>query len=78
RASEISLGIACAGIVLAVTDLGSAHRRLATAVADLTAQIIGGFVCSLGTYSAETPFAQSGEHDLISRVIALDPIVDQT
>lgn len=37
RASEICIGIACAGIVLAGTDLGSAQRRLAESFAALMA-----------------------------------------
>src|ERR1700689_2960065 len=35
RASEICIGIACAGIVLAGTDLGGAQRRLAESFANL-------------------------------------------
>jgi uncharacterized membrane protein YccC len=35
RASEICIGIVCAGIVFAGTDLGSAQRRLAASFADL-------------------------------------------
>src|SRR6201987_5345164 len=41
RASEICIGIACAGIVLAGTDLGGARRRLAETLANLAAQIMG-------------------------------------
>lgn len=33
RASEICIGIVCAGVVLAATDFGRARRRLATEVA---------------------------------------------
>src|SRR6201990_3346691 len=43
RASEICIGIACAGIVLAGTDLGGAQRRLATTFASLAAEIAGRF-----------------------------------
>src|SRR5882762_11282760 len=43
RASEICIGIACAGIVLAGTDLGGAQRRLAASFADLAAEITGRF-----------------------------------
>src|SRR5260221_8240030 len=43
RASEIFIGIVCAGIVLAGTDLGGARRRLAAAFAKLAAAIPGGF-----------------------------------
>src|SRR5580700_300857 len=43
RASEICIGIACAGIVLAGTDLGGAQRRLAESFANLAAEIMGRF-----------------------------------
>src|SRR6476646_11139417 len=43
RASEICIGIACAGIVLPGTDLGGAQRRLAESFANLAAQIMGRF-----------------------------------
>jgi hypothetical protein len=39
RASEICIGIVCAGIVLAGTDLGGAQPRLASSIADLTAEV---------------------------------------
>src|SRR5271156_2654542 len=39
RASEICIGIVCAGIVLATTDLGGARRRLATLLAAISAEI---------------------------------------
>src|ERR1700757_5071163 len=39
RASEIIIGIACAGIILAGTDLGGARRRLAQSLASLAAVI---------------------------------------
>src|ERR1700755_909425 len=41
RASEICVGIACAGVVLAATDLGRAQRQLAASFADLAAGIAG-------------------------------------
>src|SRR5260221_9491201 len=44
RASEICIGIACAGIVLAGTDLGGAQGRLAESFADLADGSMGGFV----------------------------------
>src|SRR6201995_3696076 len=43
RASEICIGIACAGIVLAGTDLGGAQRRLAESLASLATEIMGRF-----------------------------------
>jgi uncharacterized membrane protein YccC len=43
RASEICIGIVCAGIVLASTDFGGAQSRLAARFADLSAGIIDAF-----------------------------------
>ncbi len=47
RASEICLGIVCAGVVLAVTDLGGAGRQLAAQFADLSAAITAGLIRTL-------------------------------
>jgi uncharacterized membrane protein YccC len=44
RATEVCVGIASAGVVLAGTDFGGARRRLAASFADLTAEISAGFV----------------------------------
>src|SRR5262249_21110225 len=43
RASEICIGIVCAGVVLALTDFGAAPRRLAGLLAGLSAEIAGRF-----------------------------------
>ena len=77
RASEVCLGIACAGIVLAGTDLGGARRRLAPVLADLGAEITGRFAGMLAKAGPELPDTQSLRRDLARRVIALDPAVDQ-
>jgi uncharacterized membrane protein YccC len=77
RATEISTGIVCAGIVLAGTDLGTARRRLAAQVAGLAAEITGRLVGSLllaGPAQAQTRQVRRG---LIQGVVALDPIIDQ-
>ena len=54
RASEICIGIACAGIVLAGTDLGGARRRLAASFANLAAEIAGRFTRMLAPGGAAT------------------------
>jgi uncharacterized membrane protein YccC len=43
RASEICIGIASAGVILAATDFGGAQRRLAASIANLAAEIMGRF-----------------------------------
>src|ERR1700722_12452037 len=47
RTSEICIGIVCAGVVLAATDLGDAQRRLAGLFADITAEITRQFTGTL-------------------------------
>src|SRR5271154_1615489 len=47
RASEICIGIVCAGVVLAATDLGGAQRRLAGLFAAISAEISGRFTGTL-------------------------------
>jgi uncharacterized membrane protein YccC len=72
RASEICIGIACAGVVLAGTDLGGAQKRLAAALSDLAADIAGGFIRTLSG-----PDPQAERRQLLRRVIGLDPMIDQ-
>jgi uncharacterized membrane protein YccC len=78
RASEICLGIVCAGVVLAGTDLGGARRRLAKLLAGLTAEIVAGFAGTLAIAASALSDAQQLRRELLSRVIALEPIIDQT
>src|SRR5271165_4324429 len=79
RASEICIGIVCAGVVLTLTDVGDAPRRLAAQFAALAAEIAKGFSSSLalaGLSSSDT--LQPVRRELIRRVIALDPIMDES
>jgi uncharacterized membrane protein YccC len=76
RASEICIGIVSAGIVLAGTDLGGARRRLAAAIAALSAEITGRFIGMLARAGPELPETQPVRRELVRRVIALDPIID--
>jgi uncharacterized membrane protein YccC len=77
RASEICIGIVCAGIVLATTDLGGARRRLATLFAAISAEISRRFTATLATAGANFEEDQSVRRELVRRVIALDPVIDQ-
>jgi uncharacterized membrane protein YccC len=77
RASEICIGIACAGFVLAGTDLGGAQRRLAESFADLAAEIIGRFARMLALAEAQLPDTTAQRREFVRRVIALDPVIDQ-
>jgi uncharacterized membrane protein YccC len=76
RATEICIGIACAGVVLAGTDPGGAPLRLAAALADVVADIMGGLSRRLALAGPDAiDTTQRGE--LVRRVIALDPAIDQ-
>ncbi len=76
RAVEICVGIVCAGIVLALTDLGHSRRRLATEFAALSTAIMDGFAdCFVIAGSSVAQF-QAIRRDLLRRVIALDPMID--
>jgi uncharacterized membrane protein YccC len=77
RASEICIGIVCAGIVLAGTDFGAAPRRLAELFVALLAEIAGRFTGTLAHAGAEPALTQSFRRELVRRVIALDPVIDE-
>ena len=78
RASEIIIGIACAGIVLAGTDLGGARRRLAAHLAELSSAISAGLTNNLTSDGREFADTQPVRREFIRRVVALDPIIDET
>jgi uncharacterized membrane protein YccC len=78
RVSEICIGIVSAGIVLAGTDFGGARRRLAKLFAGLTAGIATNFTTTLALVGPELPDTQPIRRDFLQRVIALDPLIDQT
>jgi uncharacterized membrane protein YccC len=78
RASEICIGIICAGFVLAGTDFGGARRRLATQLAAISAEVASGLVATFLHTGPEPLQTRSVRCDLIRRVTALDPIVDET
>jgi uncharacterized membrane protein YccC len=77
RTSEIGLGIVCAGIVLAGTDFGGARRRLAARLAEISAEISGRFAATLSLAGPELSEMRLVRGDLIRRVIALDPAIDE-
>jgi uncharacterized membrane protein YccC len=77
RASEICLGIVCAGVVLLLTDFGGARRRLATLVSAVSTDITHGFFATLISAGAQFDDTQEERRELVRRVIALEPVVDQ-
>ena len=81
RSNEICIGIASAGIVLAMTDLGGARRRLATMLATLAAQATGGLVGSVSLTSGAQGDPSQGDpgtirRALIRRVTVLYTVMD--
>ncbi len=76
RVSEICIGIACAGLVLAGTDFGTARRRLAAVLAQVASDIAGRFASMMQSPSLAGQ-TQVSRHELIRRVIALDPLIDE-
>ena len=77
RASEICIGIVCAGIVLAGTDFGQAHRRLGALFAAISSEVTGRFVATLAVAGANFDETQKVRRELVRRVIALDPVIDE-
>src|SRR5215472_3783632 len=78
RVSEIWIGIVCAGIVLAGTDFGAAPRRLAAVFAAVLAEIVGGFGATLAPAgSTSSDPQQPVRRELVRKVVALDPVVDE-
>ena len=76
RSIEICIGIVCAGIVLALTDLGHSRRKLATEFAALSTAIMDGFADCFAAVGANLQQYQARRRELLRRVIALDPIID--
>ena len=77
RASEICIGIVCAGVILAGTDFGGARRRLATLFAAISAEISGRFTNTLALAGPDLPDTQPVRRELVRRVTALDPVIDE-
>jgi uncharacterized membrane protein YccC len=75
RVSEICIGIVCAGIVLAGTDFGRARERLAAQLAAISSEIARGLSAVLAAPVGQE--TRSIRRDLIRRVIAVDPIIDE-
>jgi len=76
RCTEICVGIVSAGAVLAGTDFGSASRRLATLIADISTEVMRRFVCTLALAGPELPETRPMRQERIRRVVELDPIIE--
>jgi uncharacterized membrane protein YccC len=76
RVVEISVGIVSAGIVLALTDLGGARRRLGAEFAAVATAAFSGFAASAAASGQDEAATRPARRELIRRVIALDPMID--
>ena len=76
RAVEICIGIVCAGVVLALTDLGHSRRKLAGELAALSTAIMDGFADCFVIARANLDQFRTLRRELLRRVIALDPMID--
>jgi uncharacterized membrane protein YccC len=76
RTTEICIGIASAGVVLAGTDVGSARRRLAALLASLSSEVAGRFLGALAR-SGPPPADGGDPRELIRRVVAGEPVIDE-
>ncbi|MGH7086922.1 MAG: FUSC family protein [Acetobacteraceae bacterium] len=74
----VALGIFAAGIVLGLSDLGSAPRRLAVPLAGIIAGIAANFTRTLASVGSERPDMQPLRRDFIRRVAALDPMIEES
>ncbi|MBV9655900.1 MAG: FUSC family protein [Acetobacteraceae bacterium] len=77
RGTEIWVGIVCAGLVLATTDLGGTRRRLASMLTGLAAETASGLMRTLGVSGAAQAASRTARRRLLARVSGLDPVIDQ-
>ncbi|MBV8401788.1 MAG: FUSC family protein, partial [Acetobacteraceae bacterium] len=77
RASEICVGMACAGVVLVCTDFGGERRELAAKIATLTSATVNGLTGTLLEPKSRFREAQLVRRQLLRDVAALGPTIDQ-
>jgi uncharacterized membrane protein YccC len=77
RASEICIGIICAGVILASTDFGDARHRLAAQLATISVEIVAGLSGTFLLVGPEQSKTRAVRRDLIRRVTALDAAIDE-
>ncbi len=76
RATEIGIGIVSAGVVLALTDLGNGPRKLGAELARLSSACCNGLLTCLRTDGPEQAALRPVRRQLLSKVVALDPMID--
>jgi uncharacterized membrane protein YccC len=75
RATEICIGIVCAGLVLGATDFGGARYGLAVQLRALLSEVVAGITTTLSTAGA--PNMRSTRRTLLGSVAALDPSIER-
>ncbi|HLZ66246.1 MAG TPA: FUSC family protein [Aliidongia sp.] len=76
RASEISVGIVSASLVVAATSIGSARRTLLVELCHLTNDATRGLADAYLETGTEQAASRPRRHVLVSRVIAISPLVE--
>jgi uncharacterized membrane protein YccC len=76
RVVEITVGIVSAGVVLALTDLGGARRRLGGELATVAADALTGFAGAISAADPLEPASRAARREVMRRAIALDPLID--
>jgi uncharacterized membrane protein YccC len=76
RASEICIGIVCAGVVMGLTDLGHARRVLETRLAKVSSDIMRAYLGELKLAGPNMPDLHEARRELLRQVVALDPAID--
>src|SRR5271163_2503781 len=71
RGAETCIGIVCAGVVLASTDLGGARRRLATLLSSLSAEVADGLMRALQLPASMQAASRTERRRLVLRVSGL-------
>jgi uncharacterized membrane protein YccC len=77
RASEICLGIVCAGVVLTLTGRGTARARAATVIATITREAGLGMRATLLGSGGALPDSAPRRRALIARTAALSALLDE-
>jgi len=77
RGTEICIGIVCAGVVLASTDLGSTRRRLAALLSGLSADVAGGLIRALQLPASMQGASRTVRRQLVMQVAGLGTVIDQ-
>ncbi|WP_130578472.1 FUSC family protein [Bradyrhizobium sp. Leo170] len=77
RASEICVGIVCAGLVMTMTDFGDAPSRLAKEMAALATEILAQLVATLSGRREGPEESRRIGSGLAQRIGALDPVMDE-